>query len=223
MKLHHSTNVPAAPEQVWSFLQDTRAVVACLPGAELTDEMGNDTYGGVLHVAIGPLKLNYNGQVDVTQRDAGSRRLKLAAAARDRRGGGSVRADVRVEVADAGDGTSILESITDLQLTGRVAALGRGVQDVSNTMFTDFSRRLAARVSGEPDAGAPSTNGTKAAGVAADRPVGSAAAPTTAAGGSPPAAGAVAGGEIKLSHIIAQVTRQRLADLFLRWSEKLRP
>ena len=145
----------APPDQVWEFLQDTRAVVACLPGAELTDEKGDDQYGGVLRVAIGPLKLNYNGQVDVTRRDADTRQLVLAASGRDRRGGGSVRADVRVDVADAGDGTSQLESVTDLQLTGRIAALGRGVQDVSNTMFNDFSRRLAERVAGPQEPAAP--------------------------------------------------------------------
>ena len=38
MKLHHSTRVEANPDEVWEFLQDTRSVVACLPGAELTDE-----------------------------------------------------------------------------------------------------------------------------------------------------------------------------------------
>lgn len=220
MKLHHSTNVSAAPDQVWEFLQDTRAVVACLPGAELTDEMGNDKYGGVLRIAIGPLKLNYNGQVDVTKRDADSRQLELAAAARDRRGGGSVQADVRVEVADAGDGTSILESVTELQLTGRVAALGRGVQDVSNTMFTDFSRRLADRVTGgqaAPESSRASSHG------AADAAASNEPSPTTVAPTRHQQAADVAGGEIKLTHIVVQVTRQRLADLFQRWSEKLRP
>jgi carbon monoxide dehydrogenase subunit G len=223
MKLHHSTNVPAAPEQVWEFLQDTRAVVACLPGADLTDELGDDKYGGVLRIAIGPLKLNYNGQVDVTRRDADSRRLELAAAARDRRGGGSVRADVRVDVADAGDGTSVLESVTDLQLTGRVAALGRGVQDVSNTMFTDFSRRLADRVTG-PEPGAEGVNGQHAAATATgDQPATMTQAPKAAAPAPEAPAAVTAGGEIKLTRIVVQVTRQRLADVFQRWSEKLRP
>lgn len=213
MKLHHSTKVQAPPEEVWEFLQDTRAVVACLAGAELTDEMGEDRYGGVLHIAIGPLKLNYNGQVDVTRRDASSRELELAGSGRDRRGGGSVRADVRVEVADAGDGSSQLESFTDLQLTGRVAALGRGVQDVSNTMFTDFSRRLAERVAGSPESAASDTAATSAQ-------------PTVAAGTStrtaPVAADVPPVGEIKLTHLVVSVTRQRLADLLQRWSDRLR-
>ena len=108
MKLHHTSTVQASPAEVWKFLQDTRAVVACLPGAELTDELEDDKYGGVLRVAIGPLKMNYNGQVDVTRRDAESRELAFAASGRDRRGGGSVRADVRVEVIDAGGGGAVM-------------------------------------------------------------------------------------------------------------------
>ena len=224
MKLHHSTNVQASPDEVWDFLQDTRAVVACLPGAQLTEEKGEDQYGGELRVAIGPLKLNYNGQVDVTRRDPGSRKLELAASGRDRRGGGSVRADVRVDVSDAGDGTSRLESVTDLQLTGRVAALGRGVQDVSNTMFTDFSRRLAERVIGPqeiPAAESAAGSGMRAVVPGPTVPAVSGAA--SAMGTAPANAAAAGGGEIRLTHLVVSVTRQRLADLFQRWSEKLRP
>jgi carbon monoxide dehydrogenase subunit G len=217
MRLHHSTTVQAGPDQVWEFLQDTRAVVACLPGAELTDDKGNDQYGGVLRIAVGPLKLHYNGQVDVTRRDANTRQLELAASARDRRGGGSVRAAVRVDVQEAADGTSVLESVTDLQLTGRLAALGRGVQDVSNTMFTDFSRRLAERITGpsgvsEQGEGVDSARQAKAASVETQTATHSASAPAAAA----------AGREIKLSGLLLNVTRQRLADLIGRWSEKLR-
>ncbi|MFB7756624.1 SRPBCC family protein [Streptomyces sp. NPDC056121] len=219
MKLHHTTTVQASPTEVWQFLQDTRAVVACLPGAELTDELENDRYGGVLRIAIGPLKMNYNGEVDVLRRDAQTRELEFAASGRDRRGGGSVRADVRVGVANAGNGTSQLESVTDLQLTGRIAALGRGVQDVSNTMFIDFSRRLADSI---------------ATGTAEDGQVRAATA-TAASPGAGPAPGGAApvarqadhqasvSSEIKLTQLVVSVARQRLADMFARWSEKLRP
>ncbi|MEU6663017.1 SRPBCC family protein [Streptomyces sp. NPDC046821] len=213
MKLHHTTTVQASPAEVWQFLQDTRAVVACLPGAELTDELENDRYGGVLHIAIGPLKMNYNGEVDVLRRDAEARELEFAASGRDRRGGGSVRADVRVGVANAGDGTSQLESVTDLQLTGRIAALGRGVQDVSNSMFTDFSRRLADRI-----ANGMAEVGEAHAATAVSQQHGPAPASTTPVANQP-----LVSGEIKLTTLVVSVARQRLADMFARWSEKLRP
>ncbi len=218
MKLHHSTRVEARPDEVWEFLQDTRSVVACLPGAELTDELGDDKYAGVLLVGIGPLRLNYNGQVDVTRRDPGARTLELAASGRDRRGSGSVRADVRVEVTEDGD-ASRLEATTDLNLTGRIAALGRGVQDVSQQMFQDFAGQLAVRVAAPEPVAEPVG---RSAGTA-----GGGSAPTATLGGqrtatAPPAAPAAAN-EIKLTRLIVGVTRQRLADLFQRWSERLRP
>jgi carbon monoxide dehydrogenase subunit G len=221
MKLHHTTTVQAGPAEVWRFLQDTRAVVACLPGAELTDELGNDRYGGVLHIAIGPLKMNYNGEVDVLRRDSQARELEFAASGRDRRGGGTVRADVRVGVSNAGNGTSRLESVTDLQLTGRIAALGRGVQDVSNTMFNAFSLRLADRIATQ----AAGTRQVQAA-TATAAPTGS--GPGAERGGASPvepyAAGrAPASGEIRVMQLVVSVTRQRLADMLARWSEKLRP
>jgi carbon monoxide dehydrogenase subunit G len=209
MKLHHTTKVQAGPDEVWRFLQDTRAVAACLPGAELTDELDGDRYDGVLRIAVGPLKMNYSGRVDVLRRDAAARELEIAAAGRDRRGGGSVRAGLTVGVADAGDGTSRLESVTDLQLTGRIAALGRGVQDVSGTIFDDFTRRLAERVAG---GGAVTERSTPP--------------PSAVSRGPEPAAlaaPAVAGPEIRLTRLVVGVTRQRLADLLLRWSERVRP
>ncbi|HWM75354.1 MAG TPA: SRPBCC family protein [Nocardioides sp.] len=218
MKLHHSTRVEAKPDEVWEFLQDTRSVVACLPGAELTDELGDDKYAGALLVGIGPLRLNYNGQVDVTRRDAGSRTLELAASGRDRRGSGSVRADVRVEVTADGD-ASRLEATTDLNLTGRIAALGRGVQDVSQQMFQDFAGQLAVHVAGPEPVAEPVG---RSAGRAGEEP-----APTATATVQPPVRPAPAPtgapNEIKLTRLVVNVTRQRLADLFQRWSERLRP
>jgi len=225
MKLHHTSTVQASPAEVWTFLQDTRAVVACLPGAELTDELEDDKYDGVLRVAIGPLKMNYNGQVDVTRRDADTRELEFAAAGRDRRGGGSVRADVRVGVIDAGGGTSQLESVTDLQLTGRVAALGRGVQDVSNMMFNDFSKRLADQVTAPAAANgaAPAAAASAEGSPSAPQPSAASAPASGAPAAGAPAAAPAAGSEIKLTRLIVSVTRQRLADMFARWSEKLQP
>lgn len=222
MKLHHSTRVEAGPDEVWEFLQDTRSVVACLPGAELTDELGDDKYAGALLVGIGPLRLNYNGQVDVTRRDADARTLELAASGRDRRGSGSVRADVRVAVTEDGD-ASRLEATTDLNLTGRIAALGRGVQDVSQQMFQDFAGQLAVQVAGPEPVAEPVG---RSAGKAGDRPAPAASSTATATdrrAARPAPAATAASNEIKLTRLVVNVTRQRLADLFQRWSERLRP
>ena len=90
MKLQHQTEVGAKPEDVWAFLQDTRAVVQCMPGAELVDELGDDRYEGLLRVAIGPLKMNYAGKASVVERNTEAHRMVIDASGRDKRGSGAV-------------------------------------------------------------------------------------------------------------------------------------
>ncbi|WP_101948969.1 SRPBCC family protein [Mycobacterium sp. 3519A] len=200
MKLKHQTEVGAQPDDVWAFLQDTAAVVDCMPGAELVDDLGDDRYEGVLRVAIGPLKMNYAGRASVVERDAGSRRIVLDASGRDNRGSGSVKAHVALAVAPA-DAGSRIDVISDIDLTGRIASLGRGIRDVSNQMFVEFAGELGNRIQ---HPGRPVSVATAAPKLrAAERPAG--------------------GSEIKVLPLIWAVTRSRLADFLLRLSSRVRP
>lgn len=133
MRLHHRAEVAARPADVWDLLQDTPAVDP-----------------GILRVRIGPLRMSFTGDVAVVERDPGDRRIVLDATGRDRRGSGSVRAQVRLRVSPYGQGARI-EAISDLDLTGRVASLAPGVRDVSDRMFAELTERLADRVTDPPE------------------------------------------------------------------------
>lgn len=215
MKLQHRTEVNAQPDDVWAFLQDTPAVVECMPGAELVDDLGDDHYEGVLHVAFGPLKMNYVGRALVVERDPGAHRIVLDAAGRDKRGSGSVQAHVRLQVAPAESGTRI-DVVSDLDLTGRVASLGRGIRDVSNQMFIRFADELGNRIEH------PALGGQVAATQDrnADVPAATATMTSSRTHRSRPAD---AGTEIKVLPLIWAVTRQRIADLLDRLSARVRP
>lgn len=203
MKLQHRTEVSAKPEDVWAFLQDTPAVVQCMPGAELVDELGDDRYEGVLRVGIGPLKMNYSGKASVVERDADAHRIVLDASGRDSRGSGSVQAHVQLQVMPVASGSRI-DVVSDIDLTGRIASLGRGIRDVSNTMFVAFADELGTRIE-HPGQAAPYQNGQTA---------------TVTTTATMPAA---SGSEIKVLPLLWTVTRQRLADFLERLSARVRP
>ncbi len=235
MKLQLQTEVAATPEDVWDFLQDTRAVVQCVPGAELVEELGDDRYQGVLRLALGPLKMNYAGDVSVVERDASDRRIVLDAAGRDMRGSGTVQASVQLQVLRADHGARI-DVVSDLDLTGRIASLGRGVRDVSNRMFVQFAEQLGDRLvspNGVAVQEAPvQVNGARSAdgggfprasnaadgvsSAAASRPENPEPARTT------PSLGRSAD-EIKVLPLVWNVTRDRVADFLERLSSRVRP
>ncbi|MBO0679092.1 SRPBCC family protein [Mycolicibacterium sp. S2-37] len=221
MKLQHQTEVGASPDHVWEFLQNTAAVVECMPGAELVDDLGDDRYEGMLRVAIGPLKMNYAGRASIVERDESSRRMVLNATGRDKRGSGSVAAHVALQIEPVGTGSRI-DVTSDIDLTGRIASLGRGIRDVSNQMFTAFADELTDRIEQPVQAAAP------AADVAGNGQRHISAVQTSTEPAPPPAprhrpAGSAGGSEIKVLPLIWMVTRERLAGILDRLAARVRP
>jgi carbon monoxide dehydrogenase subunit G len=224
VRLQHHSDVDATPDEVWAFLQDTPAVVRCLPGAELVEVLGDDRYEGMLRVAIGPLKMNYAGQVSVVERNGAERRITLNATGRDKRGSGGVQAHARMEVSPTDTGSRI-DVVSDLDLSGRIASLGRGVRDVSNRMFVEFAGQLSARVQNS-DA---QHQGQALRSPSADGPMpqtgtSQSRSSTGAVRQSPsPGAATTPVGEIKIMSLLWTVTRERIANLLERLSLRVRP
>ncbi|MGH2450870.1 MAG: SRPBCC family protein [Candidatus Limnocylindria bacterium] len=150
--------VDAPIDRVWDLLLDVRAVAPCMPGAEVVEQTGEDSYGVELKVKVGPMALHYRGQLDLLEKDEAEHRATLGAKMREQRGQGTANASVLMTLADVGRGTTV-HLTTDLHLTGRVASMGQGViQDVAASLTDQFAANLQQRIAGsvEPDAPASS-------------------------------------------------------------------
>ncbi len=55
-------------DKVWQFFDNIPQVAACLPGAELTEDLGDDTYRGKVAVRMGPIKLQFAGTAEIRER-----------------------------------------------------------------------------------------------------------------------------------------------------------
>jgi uncharacterized protein len=177
MLLKNSFDVAQPVDTVWAFLQDTPLVAACLPGAELTDDLGDDKYLGKVGIRMGPVKLQFAGKANIVERDEDNKRLVLDASGADEKGRGQASMMVTASLVPSGRGTSVnLEQ--DVQLSGAAAQYGRGmISDVTAVLMQQFAtnmqNRIEARERGEdPDtvaSAAPAsglTLGLRAAGMA---------------------------------------------------------
>lgn len=129
----------AAPvEKVWEVLDDFDALARCLPGAELVEVLPDDHYRGRATVALGPVRLSFEGLAHVVERDAGEHRMRVLAQGADA-GGSATQADIRLH-AEPGPGGTVLRADADLFLSGRVAQFGRALAgDVSRRLFEQFA------------------------------------------------------------------------------------
>ena len=146
MLIKNEFEVAEPVEKVWQFFQDIPQVASCLPGAELTEDLGDDKYEGKVAVRMGPVRLQFAGTADVTERDEAARRLVVHASGADEKGRGQASMVVTATLVRAGRGTKV--GVTqDLQLSGAAAQYGRGmISDVSAVLMRDFSANMQDRI-----------------------------------------------------------------------------
>ena len=146
MLIKNDFEVAAPVDKVWRFFEDIPQVAACLPGTELTDNLGDDKYKGRVAVRMGPVRLQFAGEADITERNEAAKRVVVNATGAEEKGRGQASMVVTAVLAQAGRGTKV--SVTqDLQLSGAAAQYGRGmISDVSAVLMRDFSVNLANRI-----------------------------------------------------------------------------
>jgi len=146
MLIKNEFQVAAPIDKVWQFFGDIPQVAACLPGTELTDDLGGDKYEGRVAVRMGPVRLRFAGKADITERDEAAKRIVVNATGAEEKGRGQASMVVTATLAPAGRGTKV--SVTqDLQLAGAAAQYGRGmISDVTAVLMRDFSVNLADRI-----------------------------------------------------------------------------
>lgn len=146
MLIENSFEVAADPDEVYRFLQDAHNVAACFPGAELTEDLGEDSYRGKVKIKVGPVTAAYQGVAKVVERDAVARTAVLLADGKDTRGSGTAKARATMRVTPAGAGANVVLA-TDLTISGKLAQFGRGIMaDVSGRMVGELAARVRERI-----------------------------------------------------------------------------
>src|SRR4051812_13400368 len=146
MLIKSDFDVPEPPDKVWRFFDDIPAVAACLPGAELTDDLGDGTYRGTVSIRMGPVRMRFAGTAEIKERDDAARRIVVDAAGADEKGRGQASMSVTADVVATARGSKV-EVVQDLQLSGAAAQYGRGmISDVTAVLMRDFATNMQTRI-----------------------------------------------------------------------------
>lgn len=166
MLIKSEFHVAESPDKVWEFFNDIPLVASCLPGADLSEKVGEDEYIGTVVIKAGPVKLEFAGQANVKERDDSGRRIVVEASGADIKGRGQAALLVNAVVSPSGTGSTV-KIDQELHLSGSAAQYGRGlVQDLTAVLLDDFAANMRLQLEAletgvAVDAGArSSTSGT---------------------------------------------------------------
>jgi carbon monoxide dehydrogenase subunit G len=146
MLIKNEFEVAEPVEKVWQFFENITQVATCLPGAELTEDLGDEKYKGKVAIRMGPVRMQFAGTADIAERDEAAKRVVVHAAGADEKGRGQAAMVVTATLTRAGRGTKVAVA-QDLQLSGAAAQYGRGmISDVSSVLMRDFATNMQDRI-----------------------------------------------------------------------------
>jgi carbon monoxide dehydrogenase subunit G len=136
----------------WALLHDIPQVAACMPGAEITEQVDDSHYKGKVKVKLGPALVAFTGEVEVRRMDFDARELQLIAKGQDVKGTSTATMDLTASIREISPGTCELLGRSEVSVTGKLASFGgRMMTQVSDLLLKQFAENFAANVATAED------------------------------------------------------------------------
>ena len=139
--------VAAPVEKVWDFFLSPDNVVACMPGASLTEIVNAQRFIGAVKIKIGAVSAQYQGTITYKALDKNTYTMQMLAEGSER-GGGTVSGTIATQLVALADGSGTEVRVnSSVDLTGRIVQVGRGmIEGVSAQIIKKYVTNLRARL-----------------------------------------------------------------------------
>lgn len=175
--------IAASLEQAWTVLADIRATAACMPGAQITEQLDDTHYKGTVKSKVGPATMSFAGDIEVQGMDVAARQLKMLGKGADKGGSSaSMQLTAHLEAGESA-GDCVLVGQATVMVSGKLAQFGsRLLVPVSDAMLAQFAGNFNTAAQAVPvaepataaaahgDQQAPASGGSNEMAAAAVRP-----------------------------------------------------
>jgi len=165
VKLDKRYDVAATVDQAWTVLADIRATAACMPGAQITEQVDDTHFKGTVKSRVGPATMVFNGEIELLGLDEAARELHMIGKGADKAGSSaSMELTAHVEPGDT-PASSVLVGQATILVSGKLAQFGnRLLVPVSDAMLGQFADNFRAAAAAVPAPAADVLPGLAAAG-----------------------------------------------------------
>ncbi|MBI4697068.1 MAG: SRPBCC family protein [Gammaproteobacteria bacterium] len=154
MKISNTFAVPRPRDKVWALFQDVPRVATCIPGTQITEDLGDGRFKGRVEVKLGPITTAFEGDA-VHSADAANHSGTITGNGRDRGAGSRAKFTTVYRLTETTSGTDVsVES--DISLAGAVAQFGRTglMEEVTSRLLEQFAANLETQIAAAADPGA---------------------------------------------------------------------
>lgn len=172
VKLDKKYPLDVSVDQAWAVLADIRATAACMPGAQITEQLDDTHFKGTVKSKVGPAVMSFGGDIELLQLDMAARTLQMLGKGADKAGSSASMNLTATVLPGETPGSSVLAGQATITVSGKLAQFGsRLLVPVSDAMLTQFAGNFRNAAAAVPVAAAPVAPGEAPAPVAVAEPV----------------------------------------------------
>ena len=147
MKMEYDFIVKRPIRDVWKSFKDIPTVAKCMPGAELTENLGDGNYKGNVKVKVGPFSTFFEGKAQVSF-DDNNKSGFVTGNGIDKKGGNRTKLSMNFFLQEKTEGTKTIID-ADIQLSGAIAQFGRVglIKETANILIGKFTENLENELS----------------------------------------------------------------------------
>ena len=150
--LEKSFDIQAPVADCWQLLSDIPRLATCMPGASITQVIDASHFEGCVMVSIGPMRLQFTGELEQVAMDTSNRTLVLMAKGVDKKGS-SAMMQLTASLVDKQNQESALRGHAEITVNGPLVQLGsRMIGPVSDVILSQFADQFRQKVSLSPEA-----------------------------------------------------------------------
>ena len=145
-------SIRAPISAVWDFMTNVEKVCTCIPGAQYEEKIGEDQHSVMLVVKVGPIKSSYRSTVSIRSMDNENYTIEIEGQGTDTKGKGGATMELVGTLIESETGTTEIIGDSTVTIQGMLAQFGsRMVEDVSNQLFIQFTKSIAAKLESNGD------------------------------------------------------------------------
>jgi len=139
MIIEESFSLAASPTDVAAFFLDVDRMSKCVPGVDAVRAIDPNQYEATMSIRLGPIQARFAGNVRVDSTDA-PQRLAASARGNDKATGSQAEVEFSANLIQLADGTTRVDSISDITIRGRLGQFGTGViTSTARAMVREFA------------------------------------------------------------------------------------
>ena len=123
VELEKSFVIEAAVADCWQLLSDIPRVATCMPGASITQVIDASHFVGLVMVSIGPMRLQFAGDLELDMIDASAYKLVLIATGTDK-SGSSATMKLTATLVEKENHQTLLHGQAEVTVNGQLAQFG---------------------------------------------------------------------------------------------------